>query len=79
MRRFRLSTLLLLIVITALCIALVVQQHRADRREVEAKREVLEEFGLMGKASRGRGVEKRGAGQLRPVAGSAGAKDGDPE
>lgn len=79
MRRFRLSTLLLLIVIAALCIALVVQQHRADRREVEARREILERFGLMGKASREGGVEKRVAGQLRPVAESAAAKVGDLE
>jgi hypothetical protein len=35
MTRFRLSTLLLLIVIAALSIALVVQQRRATRREAE--------------------------------------------
>jgi hypothetical protein len=35
MRRFRLSTLMLLIVIAALSIALVVQHHRAARREAE--------------------------------------------
>jgi hypothetical protein len=35
MRRFRLSTLMLMIVIAALGIALVVQQRRAARREAE--------------------------------------------
>jgi hypothetical protein len=35
MKRFRLSTLMLLIVIAALCVALVVQQRRAARREAE--------------------------------------------
>jgi hypothetical protein len=35
MKRFRLSTLMLLIVIAALCTALVVQQYRASRRTVE--------------------------------------------
>jgi hypothetical protein len=40
MRRFRLSTLMLLIVIAALCIALVVQQRRAARREAELEGEL---------------------------------------
>jgi type II secretory pathway pseudopilin PulG len=35
MKRFRLSTLMLLIVIAALGVALVVQQRRAARREAE--------------------------------------------
>ncbi len=35
MKRFRLSTLMLLIVIAALCVALVVQHQRASRREAE--------------------------------------------
>jgi hypothetical protein len=35
MKRFRLSTLMLLVVIAALGIALVVQQRRAARREAE--------------------------------------------
>jgi hypothetical protein len=35
MKRFRLNTLMLLTVIAALCIALVVQQQRASRREAE--------------------------------------------
>lgn len=39
MRRFRLSTLMLLIVIAALIVALAVQHHRAARREVELQRE----------------------------------------
>ena len=37
MRRFRLSTLMLLIAIAACCIALVVQYRRAARREAEWK------------------------------------------
>ncbi len=35
MKRFRLSTLMLLIAIAALCIGLVVQHHRAARREAD--------------------------------------------
>jgi hypothetical protein len=35
MRRFRLSTLMLLVVIAALCVGLVVEQRRAARREAE--------------------------------------------
>ena len=35
MKRFRLSTLMLLIVIAALVVALVVQHRRAGRREAE--------------------------------------------
>jgi uncharacterized protein HemX len=35
MKRFRLSTLMLLVVIAALSIAMVVQQRRAARREAE--------------------------------------------
>ncbi len=79
MRRFRLSTLLLLIVIAALCIALVVQQHRAARREVEVERDVLIKYGLMGKASKGREVAKQEADRLRSVVESAKAKEGDEE
>ncbi len=37
MKRFRLSTLMLLIVIAALCVALVVQQRRTIRREAEQR------------------------------------------
>ncbi len=37
MKRFRLSTLMLLIVIAALCVALVVRQRRATRREAEQR------------------------------------------
>jgi hypothetical protein len=37
MKRFRLSTLMLLIVIAALCVALVVQQRRATHREAEQR------------------------------------------
>ena len=35
MKRFRLSTLMLLIVIAGLCVALMVQHNRAARREAE--------------------------------------------
>jgi hypothetical protein len=38
MKRFRLSTLMLLIVIAALCVALLVQPDRAARREAELLR-----------------------------------------
>jgi hypothetical protein len=37
MKRFRLSTLMLLIVIAALCITLVVQHNRAAQREAELR------------------------------------------
>jgi hypothetical protein len=37
MKRFRLSTLMLLIVIAALVVALVVQDRRAARREAELR------------------------------------------
>jgi hypothetical protein len=40
MRRFRLSTLMLLIVIVALAIALVVRERRAARREAELQAEM---------------------------------------
>jgi hypothetical protein len=40
MRRFRLSTLMLLIVIAALAIALVVEEQRAARREAELQAEM---------------------------------------
>jgi hypothetical protein len=35
MKRFRLSTLMLLIVIAGLCVALMVQHNRAAQREAE--------------------------------------------
>jgi hypothetical protein len=37
MKRFRLSTLILMVVIAALSVALVVQQRRAARREAESQ------------------------------------------
>ena len=40
MKRFRLSTLMLLIVIAALSIALVVRERRAARREAELRAEI---------------------------------------
>jgi hypothetical protein len=43
MRRFRLSTLMLLIVLAALGIALVVHYRRAARREVELQARLAEE------------------------------------
>jgi hypothetical protein len=79
MKRFRLSTLLLLVVIAALWIALVVQRDRAARREVEAKREVFEAYGLMGKASKGGGAATRNGDGLRSAVESAKAKEGDEE
>jgi hypothetical protein len=79
MRRFRLSTLLLLVVIAALVVGLVVQHDRAARREVEVQREVLIRYGLMGKASKGREVAKQEAARLRSVVESAKAEQGDEE
>jgi hypothetical protein len=40
MKRFRLSTLILLVVIAALCVASVVLQDRASRREAELQAQV---------------------------------------
>jgi hypothetical protein len=40
MKRFRLSTLLLLVVIVALCFALGVQDRRAARREAELRAKI---------------------------------------
>jgi hypothetical protein len=42
MRRFRLSTLMLLVVIAALSVALTVQYHRAARREAELRAKLAE-------------------------------------
>ena len=41
MKRFRLSTLLLLVVIAALSLALVIQERRAARREAELQFRLL--------------------------------------
>ena len=79
MRRFRLSTLMLLIVIAALVVALVVQHHRAADREYQVKREILEEYGIVSKTSKGREVAKQEADRLRSVVESAKAKEGDEE
>jgi hypothetical protein len=42
MKRFRLSTLMLLVVIVGLAIALVVQERRAARREVQLQAEIAD-------------------------------------
>jgi hypothetical protein len=42
MRRFRLSTLMLLIVIAALSNALMVQERRAERREVKLQADIAD-------------------------------------
>jgi hypothetical protein len=46
MKRFRLSTLMLLIVIAALSVALVVQQRRAARREAELQARLAQSWPL---------------------------------
>ena len=46
MRRIRLSTLMLLIVIAALSVALVVQQRRAARREAELQARLAQSWPL---------------------------------
>jgi hypothetical protein len=40
MKRFRMSTLMLLVVIAALCVALLVRERRAARREAELQARV---------------------------------------
>ena len=47
MKRFRLSTLMLLIVIAALGVAMVVQQRRAARRESELRARLAEKDALV--------------------------------
>lgn len=46
MRRFRLGTLMLLIVIAALSLALVVQHHRSARREAELQARLAQSWPL---------------------------------
>jgi len=52
MKRFRLSTLMLLIVIVALCIALVVQHDRASRYEAELQVRLAQSWPLFLKQQR---------------------------
>ncbi len=52
MRRFRLSTLMLLIVIAALSIALVVQHVRSSRREAELQARLAQSWPLFLKQQR---------------------------
>jgi hypothetical protein len=73
MRRFRLSTLLLLIVIAALCVGLIVQDRRAARRETELRAEL---------DSRGQAVERlmqlvKGLQSQRSNVGKPGVEAGD--
>jgi hypothetical protein len=73
MKRFRLSTLMLLIVIAALCVALVVQQRQASRRETELKAKL---------DSRGEAVERlmqlvKGLQSQRSNVGTPSVKAGD--
>jgi hypothetical protein len=44
MKRFRISTLMLLIAIVAFCLALGLQQYRANQRDAEFRRMVIELF-----------------------------------
>ncbi len=46
MRRFRMSTLMLLIAIAALSMALLVQHHRATRREAEMRARLAQSWPL---------------------------------
>ncbi len=48
MRRFRMSTLMLVIVIAALGVAMVVQERRAARREAELRARLAEKDALVG-------------------------------
>jgi hypothetical protein len=73
MRRIRLSTLMLLIVIAALCAGLIVQDRRAARRESELKAEL---------DSRREAVERlsqlvKGLRSQRSNVGKPGVKEGD--
>jgi hypothetical protein len=77
MRRFRLSTLMMMIVIAALCIALVVQQDRAARREVELQLEFAKKPYGVQKVSKGREVAREEAARLRSVVEATEAKEGD--
>jgi ketosteroid isomerase-like protein len=60
MKRFRLSTIMLLVVIAALCATVVVQQRRAAVREVELeKRVAMSELAVAEMAVMNRTIEKR--------------------
>jgi hypothetical protein len=62
MRRFRLSTLMLLIVLAALCVALVVQHDRATHRETELQARLAQSWPLFLKQQR-EDAEMRGKTQ----------------
>ena len=73
MRRIRLSTLMLLIVIAALCAGLIVQDRRSARRETELKAKL---------DSRGEAVERlsqlvKGLQSQRSNVGKPGVKEGE--
>jgi hypothetical protein len=73
MRRIRLSTLVLLIVIAALCVGLIEQDRRAARREAELKAQL---------ESRGEAVERltqlvKGLQSQRSNVGKPGVTEGD--
>jgi hypothetical protein len=73
MRRIRLSTLMLLIVIAALCLGLIVQDRRAARRETElnakldSRREAVERLSQLVKGLRSQ----------RSNVGKPGVREGD--
>jgi hypothetical protein len=73
MRRIRLSKLMLLIVIAALCVGLIEQHRRAARRESELKAKL---------DSRGEAVERlmqlaKGLQSQRSIVGKPGVKEVD--
>ena len=77
MRRIRLSTLMLLIVIAVLCVGLIEQDRRAARRETELKAEFKAQLD-----SRGEAVERlmqrvKGLQSQRSNVGKPNVKAGD--
>jgi hypothetical protein len=73
MRRIRLSTLMLLIVIATLCAGLIVQDRRAARRETELKAKL---------DSRGEAIERlmqlvKGLQSQRSIVGKPSVTEGD--
>ena len=77
MRRIRLSTLMLLIVIAALCAGLIVQDRRAARRAARRESELKAELD-----SRGEAVERlsqlvKGLQAQRSNVGKPGVKEGE--
>ena len=75
MRRFRLSTLMLLVVIAALGVALVVQQRRSARREADLQARLAQSWPVYLKQQREEALLRR----LAAIRSPGGAQQQEPE